>query len=98
MVHAKPSTKYVPCDIECHYIVESSMATECTHVGECPEDAALEDLIRLGNERDDSTVTEADIWKRVRKIFSDPNNDPEFQKDLVFRLKSALGYEGIRVA
>ena len=98
MVHAKPSTKFELCDIECRYIVESSMATECTHVGECPEDAALEDLIRLGNERVDNTVTEADIRKRVLEIFQRPDNDPEFQEDLISRLKSALGYEGIRVA
>ena len=98
MVRAKPTTTYEPCDIECRYIVESSMATECTHVGECPEDAALEDLIQLGNERIDSTVTEADIRKRVLEIFQRPDNDPEFQEDLISRLKSALGYEGIHVA
>ena len=97
MVHAHPQTKYVPCEIECHYIIESSMATQCTHVGQCPEDEILESLIRLAKRRVNSTITEEDIWKRVRKLFHGPDDDPEFQKDLVFRLKSALGYECITV-
>ena len=87
MVHAHPQTKYVPCEIKCRYIVESSMATQCTHVGQCPD----------AKRRVNSTITEKDIWKRVRKLFHGPDDDPEFQKDLVFRLKSALGYECITV-
>lgn len=81
---------------ECPYIVASSMATQCTHCGSCPEEEALSDLL-VQYEKTKEPLTEEMIEQRVCEVFGGPEKQKALAADLKNRITEAIKSVGVPV-
>lgn len=84
-------------DRKCPYIVASSMATQCSHCGTCPEEEALSDLL-IRYEKSKEPLTEEIIEEKANEVFGGPDKQRALAIDLKNRLTEAIKSKGVPIS